>query len=1155
MTRHARTLILTAATALLLAAAPPTPASNHSDTVADTTDLQTTKDPWNIETSTPANITQHIDTTEGTWISLDVSPDGTTIVFDLLGDLYTIPITGGTATSITSGLAWDQQPRFSPDGTRIAFCSDRTGTSNTAGDNIWTIHLDTGELTQITDESFRLVNNPNWHPSGNTIVAKKHFTSRRSLGAGEMWLYHASGINGGATSGVQLTEKPTLQKDVNEPVFSPDGKYLYFSEDVWPGSTFQYNKDSNKQIYVVNRLNLEDGTQDRYITGPGGACRPQPSPDGKTIAFVRRIDGKTGLHLFDTASGAITCIYDDLERDMQESWALHGVYSGYDWTPDGNHIVFWSRGKIRKINTQTHDVEVIPFRVKDTRMVAKNLRFPIDPAPDQVNLKLLRWPTVSPSADSVVFQTLGKLYTRELAADGTLGDPQRITDDKTRFEFHPAFSRDGTRLAYTTWHDTELGRVRIIDLNTGNSWDVTGEPGHYADPVFSPDGNAVVYRKLSGGWLTSPVWSEEPGIYRASTDPDAAESNGRGERIVRSGENPQFGASNERLYFETAERTPTEDNRKLVSVTLDGGHEQREHAISDWATRFIVSPDGNHIAFVERFNVHVAPLISAGKAVKLGPNASAVPTTKLSESAGEFIHFSGDGQTLHWSQGPILYSRPLAESFAHLAGTPKADLPEPTNTGIDLSFDVPHDIPDSTVALTNGRIVTMAGPNHDRIINNGSVIIQGNRITAVGPADDITVPDGAVVFDLEGRTALPGFFEAHGHGAMAVNSGITPQQNWVHFSRLGFGVTAIHDPSNNTNAIFSSSEMVKAGKQTGPRTFSTGTILYGAAGSFAAPVDSYDDAMFHLKRLKQKGAFSVKSYNQPRRDQRQQVVEAARELEMQVVPEGGATFMHNLTMIVDGHTGIEHTFPVEIVYDDTLQLWKGTNVGYTPTLSVAYGGLAGEYYWYHHDDVWKNPRVAAFVPPTIVEPRAKRRQKAPEADYNHFLCARICKQAIDIGINVQPGGHGQLQGLNTHWEMWMMVHGGMSPLEALRCGTLNAARHFSMDADLGSIETGKLADIIIMEADADPLANIRDSDNIEWVIANGRVYESKTMNQLVPEFVERQPFFWELDGFDGRIGTPPVGTECTGCGTPGIAHWHEDMHGQLVPHHHNRDHD
>src|SRR4029078_12932049 len=136
------------------------------------------------------------------------------------------------------------------------------------------------------------------------------------------------------------------------------------------------------------------------------------------------------------------------------------------------------------------------------------------------------------------------------------------------------------------------------------------------------------------------------------------------------------------------------------------------------------------------------------------------------------------------------------------------------------------------------------------------------------------------------------------------------------------------------------------------RIFSTGTILYGATTPFTAEINSLEDARGHLRRLKAVGAVSVKSYNQPRREQRQQVIAAARELKMMVVPEGGALFEHNMTMVVDGHTGVEHSIPVGAIYKDVVQLWKSTPVGYTPTLIVGYGGIWGENYWYAKTQVW-----------------------------------------------------------------------------------------------------------------------------------------------------------------------------------------------------------
>ena len=323
-------------------------------------------------------------------------------------------------------------------------------------------------------------------------------------------MYHRNSADVNAMKGVQLTKRSNDQKDVNEPVFSPDGRYLYYSQDATPGNTFQYDKDSNGQIYVINRLDLETGETEPYITGPGGACRPTPSPDGKTLAFVRRIGAKTGLHLFDVESGAVRLVFDQLERDMQEAWAIHGVYPAFEWTPDGS-IVIWAKGKIRRINIADGSSRVIPFRIRDSRTITESLRFPIDVAPEEFDVRMLRWATVSPDGRLVVFQALGHLYLRDLQNDSL----RRLTQRKNEFEFCPSFSRDGRFVVYTTWNDHSLGSVRVASVGKpAENRPVTVRPGHYRNPVFSPDGKAIVFEKTSGGMLRSPLYSHEPGVYR-----------------------------------------------------------------------------------------------------------------------------------------------------------------------------------------------------------------------------------------------------------------------------------------------------------------------------------------------------------------------------------------------------------------------------------------------------------------------------------------------------------------------------------------------------------------------------------------------------------------------------------------------------------------
>ena len=1081
-------------------------------------DAEEKDEAWDVDHPELPLFDQPIDCQEGTWINLDVSPEGDEIAFDFLGDIYLMPMAGGEPRKLTSGISWDMQPRFSPDGKWVAFTSDRLGKGKKCGDNIWIISRDGESTVQITDESFRLLNAPAWSPDGEYIVARKHFTSRRSLGAGEMWLYHRSGVDGGGSGGVQLTSKPTDQKDVNEPIYDPSGRYLYYSEDVSSGSTFAYNKDSHGQIYVVQRLDLEKNETERYITGPGGACRPTPSPDGQVIAFVRRVDGKTGLHLFDTKSGAVKMLFDGLERDMQEAWAIHGVYPTFAWTPDGKSIVFWAQGKIHRINVESGEVTPIPFHIKDNRQVSRAVRYPVWVAEDEFMTKALRWVQVSPDGSKAVFQTMGSIFIRDLPD----GDFRPLTMQEDHFEFYPSFSRDGQSVVYTTWNDETLGSVRIAPIDGGEGVVITQEPGHYVEPVFSPDGQTVVYRTATGGYLTSPLWSQNPGIYKVPA------AGGEAELVTEYGSRPQFGESNDRVFLTTSEFEKDADNRKLISVGLDG-QDERVHYTSSWAQDYCIAPDGKWIAFVERYNVYLAPFVSASKTISIGPSSKAVPVAKAGADAGNWIHFSGDSKSLYWALGPKLYQRELHNSFAFLEGAPE-ELPEPVDEGIDLGFPVRHDNPSGSLALVGGRIVTMVG---EEIIEDGVVIIEGNRIAAVGARDIVRVPQNAMVFNVAGQTIIPGFIDTHAHGPMAEN-GFTPQQNWVNYARLGFGVTTVHDPSNDTHSIFASSEMTKAGVIVAPRTFSTGTILYGAAGAYKTEIESMDDARFHLRRMQAIGAFSVKSYNQPRRDQRQMVLAAARELEMMVVPEGGSTFFHNLNMVVDGHTGIEHTLSVEGIYKDVLDLWKGTEVGYTPTLSVAYGGLSGEYYWYEKDDVWRNARIKNFVPPHVINPRARRRQKAPEEDYNHIKVARITKQLVDLGETVQAGGHGQLSGLCTHWEMWSFVQGGMTPFEALRSGTLHGAQYLGLDGDLGTVEMGKLADLVVFRRDEDPLSDIRASEKIQYVVANGRIYNSRNMVEMGISPRAPAPFYWERDDFS-MSGTPPQGGGCHGCGIPTLS--------------------
>jgi imidazolonepropionase-like amidohydrolase len=397
----------------------------------------------------------------------------------------------------------------------------------------------------------------------------------------------------------------------------------------------------------------------------------------------------------------------------------------------------------------------------------------------------------------------------------------------------------------------------------------------------------------------------------------------------------------------------------------------------------------------------------------------------------------------------------------------------------------------------------------DIVIENGTVIVEGNIIKAIGKTVDIQIPIGAKVIDCNGKTIIPGFIDAHAHVAH-FRSGIIPEKHWPYFVNLAYGVTTTHDPSANSELVFAQSELVRAGMMQGPRVFSTGTILYGADGDFKAVINSFDDAKSALQRTKAFGAFSVKSYNQPRRDQRQMVIEAARELKMEVVPEGGSFFYHNVSMILDGHTTIEHNIPVAPLYDDVIQLWKNAGTASTPTLIVSYGALSGEYYWYQHSNVWEKERLLRFTPRAVVDVRSRHRTMAPEEEYEngHILVSKSQKKLSDAGVLVNMGAHGQLQGLGAHWEIWMMAQGGMTPMEALRTATINPAKSLGFDNQIGSLKPGKLADLLVL--DKNPLDDIYNTESIRYTMVNGRLYDAETMNETGNYDRKHSRFYWEI---------------------------------------------
>ncbi len=592
-----------------------------------------------------------------------------------------------------------------------------------------------------------------------------------------------------------------------------------------------------------------------------------------------------------------------------------------------------------------------------------------------------------------------------------------------------------------------------------------------------------------GGFLTSERWSENPGVFRVPA------AGGEAVRLVRSGDNPHFGAASDRLFLEVTE----EQKRRLISVDLNGA-DRRVHAEGQLATGYEVSPTGEHLAFRENYNVFVMPFAPGAATLTVGSRGGQLPVTRATGDGGSYFHWAEGGRTLGWTLGPTLYRASVAEMIRRAPGGSYT----PPRQGISLSIPVTAERPQGQIALVGARIVTMAGEDGG-VIEDGVILIEGNRIRRVGRRGEVAIPAGAQQVDLAGRTIIPGLIDGHAHGPQGVGE-IIPQQNWSAHAHLAFGVTTVHDPSSTSSEIFPAGEMQRAGIILAPRIFSSGEIVYGARnpGRYAV-IDSYEDALAHVRRLRLQGAHSIKNYNQPRRDQRQQVVAAARAENIAVVAEGGSLFGMDMTIIADGNTTLEHNIPQARLYEDVLSFFSQTRVGYTPTLVVTYGGLAGDPYWAQATRVWEHPLLTRFVPPAALADRM-RVTTAPPDQFVDQYSARESDRLEDRGVPVSIGAHGQQQGLAAHWEMWSFVRGGMTPLEALEAATVTPARVYGF-SDIGTLEPGNLADLVILEAN--PLEDIRNSDRITHVMLNGRLYDAQTLNEEVTGNRRRQPYFWE----------------------------------------------
>lgn len=1054
--------------------------------------------------------------TEGSWLSLDVHPDGETLVFELLGDLYTLPLDGGEATRITEGIAFDSQPRYGPNGDRIVFVSDRSGS-----ENIWILDRAAEDTIQVSQDDGNNFHSPEWAPDGQYVIASR----ATSLGdAAKPWLYH---VEGG--SGTPLVDEPE-QMRLSGAAFRDDPRYIWFAQG---SGAWDYNASFPQ--YQLATYDRDRGEIFERSSRYGSAFRPTLSPDGQWLVYGTRHDAETGLRLRNLETGDERWLAYPVQRDDQESIATRDLYPGMSFTPDSEALIASYGGKIWRIPIDGGDPSEIPFTADVEVPMGPELDFeyPIEDDPE-FTISEIRNAVPSPDGSRLAFTALDRLYVMDYP-DGT---PQQLTG-RDMVEAHPTWAPDGESIAYAGWSNEDGGHLYKVSASGGTPEQVTQDPGVYQQPAWSPDGERIVALRGPARSFRTATGPFAPGVTEDIVWVSAEGGPARQVAPAQGRHHPHFSNDPDRIYLYN-------EDEGLLSMRYDGTDVQTHlqvqgarQSLDDEpldASVILMGPNENQaVAQVHSSLYRIAVPYVGGDAPTVNvsnPDAASVPVRKLTTVGGQFPAWGPEGNDIHFSAGNAHFRYDLsaaraAEDSAEAARQKEGDEDEDAEDESEeneepaykpdetrLEMEAPRDIPQGTAVLRGARVITM---EDDEVIEKADLLIENNRIADVGEQGSLEVPDDAEIIDVSGQTIVPGFVDTHAHLRPAWD--LHKGQVWQYMANLAYGVTTTRDPQTSTTDVLTYGDNVQSGRMLGPRIYSTGPGIFQSE-----QIGSLEEARNVLRRYSDYyDTKTVKQYIAGDREQRQWIIEAARELEMLPTTEGALDLKLNLTQIIDGYPGHEHSFPIYPLYDDVIELTAESETAYSPTLLVSYGGPWAENYFYSRENPHDSDKLQHFTPHSELDERTRRRDSWFMEDEHIFPeHAEVTKDIVDAGGRAGVGSHGQLQGLGYHWELWSMAEGGFSNHEALRLATIVGADAIGLDQDLGSITPGKLADLVVLEQN--PLDDLRHTNTVEYIMKNGRLYEGDTLDEIYPREETRSIQWWQEDELPGRT-VPGVGRQ------------------------------